>query len=94
MGGYATNYAKEIGRIPNPTHEVITLSDYRTRHAQYKSDKGSKAIHKKAPLIAVWDDHELSNDAWKQGAKNHSLDGSEGDFFARRSSAIKAYHEW
>ena len=94
MGGYATNYAKEIGRIPNPTHEVITLSDYRTRHAQYKSDKGSKALHKKAPLIAVWDDHELSNDAWKKGAKNHSLDGSEGDFFARRSSAIKAYHEW
>ena len=94
MGGYATDRAKKLGRIPNPLHEMITLSDYRKRHAQYKLDLGSQALHKSAPLIAVWDDHEFSNDAWKQGAENHSEDGSEGDFYARRSAAIKAYYEW
>ena len=94
MGGYATDNAEKLGRVPRPLHEMITLSDYRQRHAQYKLDKGSKALHKNAPLIAVWDDHEFSNDAWKRGAENHSEDGSEGDFYARRSAAIKAYYEW
>ena len=94
MGGYATDKAKKLGRVPEPLHEMISLSDYRLRHAQYKQDQGSKALHKYAPLIAVWDDHEFSNDAWKRGAENHSEDGSEGDFYARRSAAIKAYYEW
>ena len=94
MGGYATNDAEKLGRVPKPLHEMISLSDYRQRHAQYKLDQGSKALHKNAPLIAVWDDHEFSNDAWKRGAENHSGDGSEGDFYARRSAAIKAYYEW
>ena len=94
MGGYATDKAKRLGRVPEPLHEMISLSDYRLRHAQYKQDQGSKALHKHAPLIAVWDDHEFSNDAWKRGAENHSEDGSEGDFYARRSAAIKAYYEW
>ena len=94
MGGYATENADKLGRAPIPIHEMITLSDYRQRHAQYKLDQGSIALHKHAPLIAVWDDHEFSNDAWKRGAENHSEDGSEGDFYARRSAAIKAYYEW
>ena len=94
MGGYATDDAEKLGRVPKPLHEMISLSDYRQRHAQYKLDQGSKALHKNAPLIAVWDDHEFSNDAWKRGAENHSEDGSEGDFYARRSAAIKAYYEW
>jgi|TARA_B110000285_G_scaffold127172_1_gene143302 alkaline phosphatase D len=94
MGGYATSNAKKLGRVPSPLHEIITLADYRERHAQYKLDHGSKALHRNAPMIAVWDDHEFSNDTWKKGAENHSIDGSEGDFYARRSAAIKAYHEW
>ena len=94
MGGYATENAEKLGRAPIPIHEMITLSDYRQRHDQYKLDQGSIALHKHAPLIAVWDDHEFSNDAWKKGAENHSEDGSEGDFYTRRSAAIKAYYEW
>ena len=94
MGGYATSNAKKLVRVPSPTHEIVTLADYSERHAQYKLDNGSKALHRNAPLIAVWDDHEFSNDTWKKGAENHAIDGSEGDFYARRSSAIKAYNEW
>ena len=94
MGGYGTTNAERLGRVPSPSHEMITLSDYRMRHAQYKLDEGSKALHKNAPLVAVWDDHEFANDTWKKGAENHSIDGSEGDFFSRRAAAIRAYHEW
>jgi alkaline phosphatase D len=94
MGGYGTTNAERLGRVPSPSHEIITLSDYRMRHAQYKLDEGSKALHRNAPLVAVWDDHEFANDTWKKGAENHSIDGLEGDFFSRRAAAIRAYHEW
>lgn len=45
------------------------------------------------PLIAVWDDHEVSNDTYKDGAENHT-EATEGSFAARRAAAIQAYHEW
>ena len=51
-------------------------------------------LHAAAPLIAVWDDHEFSNDAWMRGAENHAFDGSEGTFSKRRAAAIRAYMEW
>ena len=94
MGGYATTNAETLGRVPDPRHETVTLADYRARHAQYKLDAGSQSLHRNSPLVAIWDDHEFCNDTWKKGAENHSINGSEGDFYARRSAAIKAYHEW
>ena len=57
-----------------------------------KSDKQSKLLHAMHPLVAVWDDHEVSNDAWKYGVENHSLD--EGNFVFRKANAMKAYFEW
>jgi alkaline phosphatase D len=91
-GGYATEYAEQLDRIPDPAGELITLADYRRRHAQYKADQDSKAMHAAHPLIAVWDDHELVNDAWRDGAENHNE--GEGDWFGRLDAAIRAYLEW
>ena len=92
--GYGTDDAQKRNRNPKPSHEIIALADYRIRHSQYKSDEGSKMLHAAAPLIAVWDDHEFSNDAWMRGAENHAFDGSEGTFTKRRAAAIRAYMEW
>ncbi|GGY44321.1 alkaline phosphatase [Bacterioplanes sanyensis] len=80
------------GRQPEPVSEILTLEQYRARYAQYRSDVDLQAVHASKPFICVWDDHELANDAYKNGAQNHN-DG-EGDFFARRSVAQQAYHEW
>ena len=44
-------------------------------------------------MIAVWDDHELANDAWREGAENHQP-ASEGPWRARRAAAVRAYLEW
>ena len=82
-----------IGRIPQPNQEILSLSDYRTRHAQYKGDLDLQAAHRQNPFICIWDDHEVSNDAWKHGAENHQPD-TEGDFEARKAAAIQAYFEW
>ena len=92
IGGYATEYAQELGRVPDPPGELMTLSDYRRRHAQYKADPDSQAMHAAHPVIAIWDDHEIVNDAWHSGAENHNDD--EGCWAARRDAAIKAYFEW
>jgi len=92
MGGYATERAGALGRVPEPTHELLTLDDYRRRHAQYKADPDSQAMLAAHPLIAVWDDHEIANDAWQRGAENHQ--GGEGSFQARADAAVRAYFEW
>lgn len=83
-----------IGRIPEPNKEIVALADYRARHAQYKADPDSQAVHRQHPFIVVWDDHELANNTWSGGAQNHNPEKGEGDWFARRSAAVQAFFEW
>lgn len=102
LGDYIYEYANEqygdgsrFGRIPSPNREMVALEDYRERHAQYKLDPDSQAIHQQHPFICVWDDHEFTNNAWMNGAQNHNNDGrDEGDWRARRTAAAQAYFEW
>lgn len=82
-----------IGRPHDPPHEIVSLSDYRRRHAQYKSDAGSRAMHAAHPMVAFWDDHEVTNNPWTGGAGNHQPE-DEGDWAARRDAALQAYFEW
>ena len=81
-------------RASRPNKEITTLSDYRTRHAQYKSDPDLQEVHRLHPFIAVWDDHEITNNAWTDGAQNHQVEEEEGDWFVRREAAVRAYFEW
>ncbi|MBP7131367.1 MAG: alkaline phosphatase D family protein [Aquabacterium sp.] len=90
---YASANASALGRVSQPSEELTLLSHYRTRHAQYKSDPDSKTLHARMPMIAVWDDHEVANDAYKDGADNHDP-ATEGSFAARKQAALQAYHEW
>ena len=90
--GYASSDAKEMGRVVNPPNEIVSLDDYRQRYATYRSDKDLQQLHKSKPMIAVWDDHEITNDTWKKGAQNHNE--NEGLFEDRKDNAIRAYYEW
>jgi alkaline phosphatase D len=80
-------------RRPDPPHEAITLADYRGRHAQYKRDPDLQEVHRQHPFIAVWDDHEFSNNAMRDGAPNHQPDAAVawGD---RKAAALRAHAEW
>jgi alkaline phosphatase D len=84
----------KFGRIPQPNREIITLEDYRTRHAQYKTDVDLQEAHRQHPWIVVWDDHEFANNTWRDGALNHQPEKGEGDWSTRRRAAIRAYFEW
>lgn len=91
-GGYASEHAAELGREVLPANELLSLSDYRTRYGQYRTDASLQKLHAKVPFITVWDDHEVANDTWRDGAENHNED--EGDFTARKEAALQAYFEW
>ena len=96
LGDYIYEYADSgYGSLRKlePTHELINLADYRMRHALHKKDSNSQQMHASLPMIAVWDDHEVANDTWISGAENHDAT-TEGNFAARKASAIKAYFEW
>ena len=83
-----------FGRVPMPDREITTLEDYRTRHAQYKSDPDLQEAHRVHPWITVWDDHEFANNAWRDGAQNHNPENGEGTWEDRRDAAIQSYLEW
>jgi len=104
LGDYIYEYGAEaddygmvtgaaLNRVPEPAHEIVSLDDYRRRHAQYKTDADLQAAHARAPFICVWDDHEVTNDNWTEGAQNHQP-RDEGDYGARKAAALRAYYEW
>lgn len=92
--GYATEDAAKLGRtLPSDNNkEIIKLDDYRKRYALYRQDKDLQAVHQRYPFIVVWDDHELANDTWREGAENHQ--SNEGPFLERKLAALQAYFEW
>lgn len=94
--GYATRRSFDIGRaFPNDNNkECVKLEDYRKRYALYSTDTGLQAIHAHCPMIVVWDDHEVCNDTYKDGADNHNEDKGEGKFDMRVENALQAYFEW
>ncbi|WP_333750714.1 alkaline phosphatase D family protein [Streptomyces sp. IBSBF 2394] len=90
-GEYGTR--DTVVRPHAPAHEILTLADYRTRHGRYKTDPDLQALHATAPVVAIWDDHEIANDTWSGGAENHT-EGAEGTWAERQSAAKRAYFEW
>ena len=42
--------------------------------------------------MTTWDDHEIANNAYMDGAQNHQK--NEGDWYTRKAAATKAYYEW
>ena len=94
IDGYGAETAQALGRLHDPITEIVTLGDYRMRHAQYKSDPDLQAAHAAAPWICTWDDHESANDSYRTGAQNHNPEEGEGDWSDRKQAALQAYFEW
>lgn len=93
-------WGQSIGRVPLPDREIYTLYDYRKRHATYRTDLDLVASHAKFPWIPVWDDHEVSDNTYRDGASE--LNNTEASFISdggvsveqRKMNAVRAYFEW
>jgi alkaline phosphatase D len=42
-----------------------TVDDYRALYRTYRSDARLQKLHSSFPLIAIWDDHQFSDDCWQ-----------------------------
>jgi alkaline phosphatase D len=101
LGDYLYEYQRGIypsaaetlpGRDIEGAGEMLTLDSYRQRYASYRIDPALQELHRRWPMVAIWDDHEFANDAWTGGAENHQAD--EGDWLARKAIAKQVHHEW
>jgi alkaline phosphatase D len=79
-------------RLIEPVGEMVALADYRLRYASYRADPDLQKLHAMHPMIAMWDDHEFTNDTYATGAQNHQA--NEGDWGERKLAAERAYREW
>ena len=91
-GNYPSAKDAIAGRIIEPAGEIIALADYRLRYGSYRLDPDLQKLHQLCPMIAMWDDHEFTNDSYQDGAQNHNAD--EGDWAERKRAAEQAWREW
>lgn len=70
-----------------------SLDNYRDLYRTYRSDQDLQRVHERFPFIAIWDDHEFSNDS--HGATATYLDGrSDERDLERRAAADQAWFEY
>ncbi|MET0809173.1 MAG: alkaline phosphatase D family protein [Pseudoxanthomonas sp.] len=70
-----------------------SLDNYRQLHRHYRTDPMLQALLESAPLVAIWDDHEFSDDCWQDHSAYSNGRRDEGDR-ARRRNAEHAYFEY
>ena len=73
---------------------ATTLADYRHLYKTYLSDPDVQAARARWPFVAIWDDHEFTDDCWQSQANytnGSTLD--EGDQ-TRRVAASQAWFEF
>jgi alkaline phosphatase D len=93
LGDYIYEYeAGRNGKVR--THagpEITSLSDYRIRHAQYRSDPLLHGMHAQCPWLVTWDDHEFDNNCAGEISEEPGIDPAE--YLSRRANAYQAYYE-
>ncbi|KAF7185520.1 Alkaline phosphatase D [Pseudocercospora fuligena] len=101
LGDYIYEYGTTTPeRTVHPSREIFTLYDYRTRIATYRTDKDLLLSHSQFPWIPTWDDHEVSNNGYRDGSSG--LNNTEESFEEfggvsvdqRKMNAVRAYFEW
>jgi len=91
LGDYIYESAGQSGRTRmHAGGELETLSDYRNRYAQYKTEASLQAAHAAFPWLVTWDDHEVDNNY--AGSISENDDPVEA-FLLRRAAAYQAYYE-
>jgi alkaline phosphatase D len=92
-GAYPSASEAVAGRNIEPFNETVSLVDYYQRYASYHTDPDLLELRRAKPMSVIWDDHELINDAWREGSRDHQYP-SEGVFLERMAAASKAYFDW
>jgi alkaline phosphatase D len=92
LGDYIYEYSGRDNQVrKHAGPKLLTLGDYRVRHAQYKTDPHLQAAHSRCPWIVTWDDHEFENNYANDISEKSGVDPA--DFLEQRANAYQAYYE-
>jgi alkaline phosphatase D len=92
LGDWIYEYPAAHDAVRVPTGGwVLTLADYRQRHALHRSDPHLQAMQAACPWLVTWDDHEVQNDY--AGVHPGHSGPPVADFAARRAAAYQAFYE-
>ncbi|MGE0595624.1 MAG: alkaline phosphatase [Hyphomonadaceae bacterium] len=91
-GAYPSAEEAVPGREIEPAGETLSLQDYYQRYAAYHRDPDLLELRRLKPMAAIWDDHEIADNAWSGGALGHNR--NDGDYPTRAAAAMKAYFDW
>ncbi|XXG94699.1 Nuclear SAM-dependent mono-and asymmetric methyltransferase [Hypoxylon texense] len=100
LGDYIYEGNQKGERAHEPPKYLFSLYDYRTRHGQYRTDPDLQLASQNFAWIATWDDHEVSNNGYRDGSS--ALNNTEESFLndgrvsvdQRKMNAVRAYFEW
>ncbi len=82
-----------LGDPADPYYAAASLDNYRQVYRTYRSDPMLQQVHERWPMIAIWDDHEFSDDSW--GATATYTDGRTDEYEPdRKRNAEQAFFEW
>jgi alkaline phosphatase D len=70
--------------------KLLTIEDYRNRHAQYKTDLHLQEAHARFPWIVTWDDHEVEDNYADALSRFEPVSAR---FLEQRAFAYHAYYE-
>lgn len=71
------------------TAPCVTLQDYRRRYSLYKTDRDLQLAHESCAFLHSFDDHEVVNNWWADGAGNMQ----PARFARQRAAALQAWYE-
>lgn len=97
-GGLAAQEALHAAGITFPAGTAFADGEYATEKADYRylyklyrSDARIQAMHERFPMVAVWDDHEFSDDSW---SSFETYDNKNVAQTERRRNANQAWFEY
>ncbi|WP_029000139.1 alkaline phosphatase D family protein [Azohydromonas australica] len=70
---------------------AVTLADYRNLYRTYRGDARLQQVHTRFPMVAIWDDHEFSDDGWQD---HDTYTNANRQDTPRRRAANQAWVEY
>lgn len=85
--------ALPLGDADHRYHAARSLDNYRQLHRTVRTDPVLQQLLERAPLVAIWDDHEFADDSWQDNATHTDGRVDEADR-ERRRNAEQAWLEY
>lgn len=85
--------ALRLGDADAPYYAARSLDNYRQLHRTVRTDPVLQQLLERAPLVAIWDDHEFADDSWQDNATHSGGRVDEADR-ERRRNAEQAWLEY